>query len=129
MTRRKALPAGGGVAELYGDMTLQTLEDLVSFGGQAERLVQQGRAAYEGDEFLRLAAEGLIHRIGEAVQRLPEKFTDDHPEIAWRPMRGTRNIVAHNCDAIDHTIIWKAISEGLPRDVERMRSILLNQPG
>lgn len=46
------------------DRDLRTLQDMLDFCEQAERLVARGREAYEGDEMLRLAAEALTHRVG-----------------------------------------------------------------
>lgn len=112
------------VEELFGELTVITLDDLIDFAAQAERLVSRGRAEYDAEEFLRLAAEAIIHRIGEAISRLPDDFIEAYPGIAWRPMRGTRNIVSHNYNAIDHRILWRALSDELPADVARIRAIL-----
>lgn len=111
-------------AARHGERTVQILEDMLSFAEQAKRLVARGLDNFENDEFLRLASEALMHRLGEAVARLPEGFIDEHPQISWRGMRGTRNIVSHNYDAVDHKIIWTAFSKILPRDAERIQAIL-----
>lgn len=112
------------IEEIYGSLAVTTLEDLIDFAAQAERLVAKGRAEYDADEFLRLAAEAVIHRIGEAISRLPVALIEAYPDIAWRPMRGTRNIVSHNYNAVDHKILWRALSENLPVDAARIRAIL-----
>lgn len=114
----------GSIAAKHGDVAVETLEDIVEFTDQAQRLVARGHVEYQRDEFLRLAAEAVIHRIGEAVRRLPIDFVAEHPEVPWRAMRGTRNIVSHNYNAIDHKIIWRALSENLPQDAARIRQIL-----
>ena len=112
------------IVQRYGEVTLTTLEDIVEFTEQAERLVAKGRTAYDSEEFLMLAGEAIIGRIGEAISRLPDEFIADYPEVAWRPMRGTRNIVSHNYKAINHDIRWKGLSEDLPPDAARIRAIL-----
>ena len=113
----------------YGERTVQTLADVLSFAEQAERLVERGRDAFEDDEFLRLASEALIHRIGEAVARLPKEFKDGQPQISWRGMRGTRSIVSHNYDAVDYKIIWAALTKNLPQDAQHIRKILTDPAG
>lgn len=100
------------------------LRDILAFADAAGRLVARGHEAYSRDETLRLAAEALLHKIGEAVGRLPQEFTDDHPEVPWRAMKATRNLVAHEYEQIDYDIIWNALATRLPASAEVMRDIL-----
>jgi len=106
------------------ERAIRTLEEFLAFTEQAARLVQRGRTAYDEDEMLRLAGEAIVHRIGEAVGRLDEGFTKAHPEVSWRPMRGMRNIVAHDYGAIDAAILWNSLAVDLPREAGRVRAIL-----
>jgi uncharacterized protein with HEPN domain len=104
--------------------TRQTLADLLEFAEQAERLVARGRQAYDADEMLRLAAESIVHRIGEAVARLSDDFTRAHPTVNWRPMKGLRNVVAHQYGAIDHALLWTSLASDLPREATAVRRIM-----
>ena len=79
-----------------------------------ERLTSRGRRAYNEDEVVRLAAEAVVHRIGEAVGRLPATLTDAHPEVEWRKIRAMRNVVAHDYGRIDHDIVWAALVRRVP---------------
>lgn len=117
----------------YGEYVYETLHDLLEFGEMAADVVSHGKAAYDRELTLRLAAEAVAHKIGEAVARLTDKaarteqeltFTADHPEIPWRAMKGMRNIVAHDCGGIDHQILWNALAEVLPQDLDRLRRIM-----
>lgn len=109
------------------DRTARTLTDLLAFTAMAERLVQRGRGAYDTDETLRLAAEAILHKLGEAVSRLPERFIDEHPAVPWRAMRATRNIVAHQHEQVDYYIIWNALAHRLPKHVDQIRSLLADR--
>lgn len=100
------------------------LSDFVRHADLAARLVARGRAAYDGDEFLQLAGEAIMHRVGEVVARLDDAFLDEHPEVRWRPMKAMRNLVAHEYDAVDHAIVWTALERDLPREAALVRSIL-----
>jgi uncharacterized protein with HEPN domain len=102
----------------------RTLTDLLAFAAMAERLVDRGRAAYDRDEALRLASEAILHKIGETVARLPDDFIDAHPEIPWRAMRGTRNLVAHQYEQVDYEILWSALVRRLPDHAQRIRAML-----
>lgn len=106
------------------DRTIRTLNDLLAFTAIASRLVARGRSAYDADEALRLAAEAVLHKIGEAVSRLPDEFIDAHPEVPWRTMKATRNVVAHQYQQVDYTIIWNALAHRLPHHAERVQGIV-----
>ncbi|QZA15943.1 DUF86 domain-containing protein [Mycobacterium malmoense] len=111
------------------DRVVRTLRDITRFTDTAARLVARGKGAYDSDEALRLAAEAILHKIGEAVARLPEEFIAVHPEVAWRSMKATRNVVAHKYDHVDYEIIWNALAHRLPAEAARIREILIDAEG
>ena len=45
--------------------------------------------------------------IGEAANRLPEEFKDEHPEVEWLRIRGFRNRIVHDYSGIDYEIVWQ----------------------
>lgn len=106
------------------DRVVAILNDLIRLAGTAARLVARGKSSYESDEIVRLAAEAILHKIGAAVARLPDDFVADHPEVAWRSMKATRNIVAQRYDQVDYQIIWNALQHRLPAEAERIRDIV-----
>lgn len=106
------------------DRIIITLNDLLRFTDTAARLVARGKESYDSDEAVRLAAEAILHKIGEAAARLPDEFVADHPGVAWRSMKATRNIVAHQYEQVDYGIIWNALVHRLPVEAERIREIL-----
>jgi uncharacterized protein with HEPN domain len=117
----------------YGPKVEQCVRDLIDFSDQAARLVANGKDAYESNEWLQLSAEALMHKIGETIARIDEFARDnklapsvvlDYPDIDWRKMKATRNVVAHRYDNIDYSILWQGLSEDLPRDATRLRALL-----
>lgn len=116
--------AGSWVEATYGYQARDALVDLVEFTDMAARLVAKGRSAYDQDETLRLAAEAVSHRIGEAVARLPDAFTVDHPSIEWRKIRGMRNIIAHSYARVDYAILWNALEPKMPEVATEVRVLL-----
>ncbi len=113
--------------EMPFDRTAQTLRDFLGFAEAAGRLVARGKSAYDADEMLRLAAEALLHKIGETVARLERDapaLTSAHPEVRWRAMKGIRNLVAHDYGAVDHEIVWSSIETALPQEEAHIRAIL-----
>ncbi len=103
--------------------TRQALTDFLDFADVGARLVARGRAAYDADEMLRLAAEAILHRIGEAVVRLGADFLEAHPTVSWRQMKGMRNLIAHRYGAVDHNILWNTLERDLPREAAEVRRV------
>ncbi len=108
--------------------TRQTLLDFLDFAATGARLVARGRVTYDGDEMLRLSAEAILHRVGEAVNRLDGDFTAAHPEVRWCAMKGMRDLVAHDCGAVDYGILWNALAHSLPQEATHVRRILGEGP-
>jgi len=116
---------GGGLAERYGQKTINALLDILDAGDAAGRLVGRGKPAYDGDEMLRFAAEAISQRIGEAVGRLSPEFTDSHADVAsWHAIRGLNNLVAHGSQHVDHEIVWNALVRRLPNEVAQIRRLV-----
>ncbi len=59
--------------------------------------------------------------IGEAANRLPEEFKDQHPNINWFRIRGFRNRIVHDYLGIDYQIVWTIIE----KDLNKMENELL----
>jgi uncharacterized protein with HEPN domain len=52
--------------------------------------------------------------IGEAAKRISSEIKLRHPQIEWNKIIRTRNIVAHDYEIVDFTIIWKIITVHIP---------------
>lgn len=55
--------------------------------------------------------------IGEAATKVMEgyaAFTQAHPELPWRNMRGMRNRMAHGYFDINLDVVWETVQEWLP---------------
>jgi uncharacterized protein with HEPN domain len=114
----------GWVVQRYGARTERTLRDAVDFAGIAQRLVTRGRAAYNTDEAIRLAGEAVVHRLGEAVARLPEAFADEFPALRLKAFKGMRNLVAHRYHDVDYEILWTALAVDIPRLATQLKELL-----
>ena len=82
----------------------------------------RGRDNYDRDETVRLACEAVIHRVGEAVARLPDDFIHDFPDLRLKAFKGMRNVVAHRYHDVDYEILWETIAVDIPR-LGRCRSL------
>lgn len=69
--------------------------------------------------------------VGEAAARVASEyadFTEAHPEIPWRQMRGMRNRMAHGYFDINLDIVWDTVQKSLP-DLQRQLDTLMRDLG
>jgi len=67
-----------------------------------------------------------IQIIGEAVSNITDVLKNQHPDIEWKQIKGTRNIIAHEYFGIDYEIVWEIANNSLPELKEKIQ-ILLDQ--
>lgn len=67
-----------------------------------------------------------IEIIGEAANRLPDKFKDASPEVDWHKIRGLRNRIAHEYFGINYSIIWSVKEDYLPGLINQVKLLLNN---
>ncbi|MBD3203744.1 DUF86 domain-containing protein [Candidatus Woesearchaeota archaeon] len=65
-----------------------------------------------------------IEVIGEAVKNLPSSFRKKYPDVAWKEIAGTRDIIIHQYFGIDLDIIWNIIKKELPVLKKEIKIIL-----
>ena len=53
--------------------------------------------------------------IGQAVKGLPPSFRSVHPEVSWREVAGTRDVIVHEYFRVDLSLVWDMITTDLPQ--------------
>ncbi len=61
--------------------------------------------------------------IGEAANRLPDKFRNQYPLIPWNKIVGMRNVLIHEYDSIDLDRVWETIQKDIPKLEGYIKSI------
>ena len=75
---------------------------------------------FEEDTKIQDAVLRRLEIIGEAVKKLPKDYKDKYPEIPWRDIAGTRDVLIHEYFGINFELIWKTIKEDLPALKEKV---------
>lgn len=59
--------------------------------------------AFVENDVLKKATERSLEIIGEASKKIEEKFKSNYPEIEWRQISATRNIIIHDYAGVDYS--------------------------
>lgn len=81
-------------------------------------------ATFKDDRMLCLAVERALEIMGEAARRVSDPFQTGHPQIPWHRLRGMRNILAHEYGQIDHEIIYKSVTDEIPKLAVSLEALL-----
>lgn len=52
--------------------------------------------------------------IGEAAKNISKDLKEDYPEIEWKKIAGTRDVMIHAYFSVDLDIVWEIITKDLP---------------
>jgi len=67
--------------------------------------------------------------IGEAARRVSSETKKKHPNLPRREMTGMRNLVIHEYDAVDLSIVWDTVHKKLPALVAELEKIVPAENG
>ena|ERR1700733_13922802 len=76
------------------------------------------------DRKLCLAVERCLEIVGEAAARVSAEFQTREASIAWRQIKGMRNILAHEYGQIDYEIIYKTVTDDVPHLIGVLEALL-----
>lgn len=62
--------------------------------------------------------------IGEAARRISEETKTAYPNLPWSDMIGMRNIMIHEYDDVDLSMVLETVKKDLPQLVEGIEKIL-----
>jgi uncharacterized protein with HEPN domain len=65
--------------------------------------------------------------MGEAANRISQEFQAEHPAVPWKDIVGMRNILAHQYDKVDPSVVWDAVHQDIPELMTLLQPLLLNE--
>lgn len=96
---------------------------LESIRGIEKALAGKTFREYERSWVLRSAVERGIEIISEASRHLDRGLQAKHKDVRWRDIAGIGNILRHDYQRIEASIIWKAVKDDLPPLKEALLAI------
>ncbi|CAI2407803.1 Protein of uncharacterised function DUF86 [Serratia liquefaciens] len=110
----------------YLDHMMQAASDACSF---VEGVCQ---VDFLDDKLTQQAVIMSLIIIGEAASKVMdnnEQFTQQHPEVPWRSMRGMRNRIAHGYFDINLDVVWATVQTALPELLIQLQALRRDAEG
>jgi len=105
------------------------LNDIINAGDAIASFISgRSEQEYDRDLLLRSAVERQVEIVGEATRAISQSFKAAHPEIPWRKISATRNILAHDYGMIKNDILWRIAAVHIPELVQQVRPLLPPPP-
>jgi uncharacterized protein with HEPN domain len=92
------------------------LEDIRHLIVDSDRIVASGRARFfdAGDRTMRLAAKAIVIGLQSAADRLPDRFREQHPGVAWDELRAMGVYLTQHDSSLDYRLVWNALTTDFP---------------
>ena len=91
--------------------TAKLLQDMVDAITSIESYAVLSYDAFLDDDKTQDAIMFNLIIMGEAASNIPRQFQDNHPEIPWSSIIGTRNVIVHGYDQVKLQIVWDIIQK------------------
>lgn len=80
--------------------------------------------AFEKDAKTMFAVIRAFEVMGEAVKKIPYNLRNRHKNIPWKEMAGMRDKLIHEYFGIKPRVVWKTITQDLPKIKPQLQTIL-----
>jgi len=101
------------------------LHDMLEAIERVEQITQGKTLAEFAQSWqMRWIVQRAIEIISEASRAIPDELKLTRPEIAWPQVRGIGNILRHEYQGLSDPIIWRVVTDELPRLKTAIQAIM-----
>lgn len=101
------------------------IEDMIHSAGRVLEYTRGlDQSAFTDDRLRYDATIRNLEVLGEAAARVPEEVRQAHPEIPWRQIVATRNVLIHGYIGIDDDVLWSIVQDDVPGLLDSLRTLL-----
>lgn len=104
--------------------THQRLADMLSAIQAIEGYRVSSFEEFERDEKTQDAIMYHLITLGEAANQIQDSFREEHPEVPWSSIIGTRNVIVHGYDQVKLQIVWEIIRRDLQELEQSIKNLL-----
>ena len=79
---------------------------------------------FEENKDVKDATIRRIEVIGEAVKNISNDFKTKHPEVEWKKIAGSRDVMIHAYFNVDLGVVWNITKDDLPKLRQQIQKIL-----
>lgn len=80
-----------------------------------QEYTKEGRDVFYDTIIIQDAVMRNIEIVGEVAKRISNEFKDKYDQVPWRQMAGIRDVLIHDYDSIDMSIVWNVVNTELPK--------------
>lgn len=80
-----------------------------------QEYTKEGRDVFYDTIIIQDAVMRNIEIVGEVAKRISTEFKDKYDQVPWRQMAGIRDVLIHDYDSIDMSIVWNVVNTELPK--------------
>ena len=105
----------------YADYLEDILDAISKIAKFIERMTSD---QFANDDKTTYAVIRALEIIGEATKHIPEQVRRKYPKVSWREMAGIRDKLIHDYFGVNKEVVWKTVTEDLPKLEPEIRFIL-----
>jgi uncharacterized protein with HEPN domain len=92
--------------------------------------IQRYTDGFSVDDFMssELVQDAVLRNIaiiGEAVSKLSDSTTGNHPEVPWRDIAGMRNRLVHDYGGVNLNLVWNTVQQVIPGFVKTVDALIV----
>lgn len=115
------------MSERYIDRNVQRVYHILQRASEIKnRIKDLSYEAFIDDLTLVDATLYKLTVIGEAIRAMDDSFRAAHPDLPWKSIVGLRNILVHQYEDVDYSIVWDVITKELPAWALHLEEIYKN---